>query len=560
MDESTETRTAGAGAGAGAGTGAGGAGTAAAGGGGRTGGGSGSGGRAMTRRALLVGVGAAGGAGAMFAAMGALGLAPGSQEKSFAPPQRSDFALQGRGAAKVVVLGAGIAGLTCAYELGKAGYDCTVLEAAERIGGRNLTVRGGDRLTELGGETQTAGFGEETYFNAGPGRIAPWMITMDYCRELGVPVEVFVNNNASAYVYTAGMSAPVRARTARADMYGYVAELLAKATDAGALDRRLTGEDRERLLEFLRRFGDIGEDLAYRGSDRRGFAAYPGGAEGVPLPGPSSLGEVLAAGTGRAITMDFGFEQAMPMFQPVGGMDAIVTALARAVGGDRIVTGAPVTGIRNLPGGVEVTHRGGVVRADYCIATLPPHLLARLRHNLGAQVAAALRTPVPAAAGKIGLEYGRRWWEADDRIYGGVTETDLDITHIWYPSHGYHARSGLIVGYYNTDEAAEAYGALPHRDRLRRALTQGKKIHGEKYRAELRSSVSVAWHRRPYAEGGWVRWPSHDGGFALLQRPAGRVYFAGDWLTHLVAWQAGAMESARSAVTGLHRRALAATS
>lgn len=514
----------------------------------------------MTRRALLLGVGAAGGAGAMFAAMGALGLAPDAQEKAFVPPQPSDFALRGRGAAKVVVLGAGVAGLTCAYELGKAGYDCTVLEAADRVGGRNLTLRAGDRLTEKDGETQTAEFGEGTYFNAGPGRIAQWMVTMDYCRELGVPIETFVNNNASAYVYTRGMTAPARARTARADLYGYVAELLAKATDAGALNRRLTKDDRERLAEFLRRFGDIGPDLTYRGSTRRGFETYPGVTGGVPVGAPPSLSDVLAAGTGRALTMDFGYEQAMPMFQPVGGMDAIVTALVRAVGRDRIKTGAPVTGLKNLPDGVEVAYQGGTIRADYCVATLPPHLLARLPHNLGAPITAALRTPVPVAAGKIGLEYGRRWWEIDDRIYGGITETDLDITHIWYPSHGYHSGSGLVVGYYNTEENAHLYGELSHRDRRSRALTQGKKIHGEKYRIELRSSVSIAWQRQPHIEGGWVYWPSHQGAFTLLQRPAGRVYFAGDWLTHLIAWQAGAMESARKAVTELHRRVLQTSS
>ncbi|MEV7009888.1 FAD-dependent oxidoreductase [Streptosporangium sp. NPDC051022] len=518
--------------------------------------------RGMTRRALLVGVGAAGGAGAMFAAMGALGLAPESHDspqRDFVPPQPSDFSLTGRGAAKVVILGAGVAGLTCAYELGKAGYDCTVLEAADRVGGRNLTLRGGDRLTETGGRPQTAAFGEGVYFNAGAGRIAPWMVTMDYCRELGVPIETFVNNNASAYVYTRGMTAPVRARTARADMYGYVAELLAKASGAGALNRRLTRQDRERLAEFLRRFGDLGPDLAYRGSTRRGFVTYPGVDAGLPIGVPPSLAQVFAAGMGRAITMDFGYDQAMPMFQPVGGMDAIVTALAAAVGRDRIRTGTPVTGLKNLPDGVEVTHRGGTFRADYCVAALPPNLLARLPHNLGAEITAALGTPVPVAAGKIGLEYGRRWWEIEDRIYGGVTETDLDITHIWYPSHGYHSRSGLVVGYYNTEENAELYGRLSHGARRARALTQGKKIHGEKYRTDLRSSVSIAWHRQPYLEGGWVRWPSYEGGFALLQRPAGRVYFAGDWLTHLVAWQAGAMESARRTVTELHERVLRAT-
>ncbi|MFD0890409.1 flavin monoamine oxidase family protein, partial [Streptosporangium algeriense] len=293
-----------------------------------------------------------------------------TRPEDYVPPRASDFSLSGRGAAKVVVLGAGIAGLTCAYELGKAGYDCTLLDAAERVGGRSLTLRRGDRLAENGGPAQTAAFQEGTYFNAGPGRIAPWMVTMDYCRELGVPIETFVNNNASAYVYTRGMKAPVRARTARADMYGYVAELLAKASHAGALNRRLTRDDRERLGEFLRRFGDLGPDLSYRGSTRRGFTVYPGADDGVPLGAPGSLAEVFAAGMGRAITMDFGYDQAVPMFQPVGGMDAIVTALTRAVGRDRIMTGARVTGLRNLPDGVEVTHTGGTLRADYCVATL----------------------------------------------------------------------------------------------------------------------------------------------------------------------------------------------
>ncbi|GGO64929.1 flavin monoamine oxidase family protein [Nonomuraea cavernae] len=511
-------------------------------------------GAVLTRRGLLVGIGAVGGAGAMYAAMGALGLAPAEQDKTFDPPRPGDFSLRGRGAATVVVLGAGVAGLTAAYELGKAGYDCTLLEARAKAGGRNLTLRGGDRLTELNGPAQEVTFGEGVYFNAGPARLAPWMLAMDYCRELGIPIETFVNNNAQAYVHTNGRT--VRARTARADMYGYVAELLAKATDVGALDRKLTKDDQERLLDFLRRFGDLGPKHDYEGSPRRGFVKYPALDTGTPIALPGSLREVLAAGTGRAITNDFGHEQATPMFQPVGGMDAIVTRLAEAVGQDRIRTGARVTGITTLDDGVEVTWDGGRIKADYCVATLPPHLLARIPHNLGTQITAALKTPVPAATGKIGLEYGTRWWELEDRIYGGVTETDLDITHIWYPSHDYHAERGLLVGYYNTAEHAELYGALTPEDRRHRALTQGKKIHGEKYRTGLLSSVSIAWDRQEHIQGGWVRWPAVDSSFTLLQRPSGRVYFAGDWLTHLIAWQAGSMESARSAVTQLHERVM----
>jgi monoamine oxidase len=492
----------------------------------------------------------------MYAAMGALGLAPSEQRGDFAPPQRSDFALRGRGAAKVVILGAGIAGLTSAYELGKAGYDCTILEASDRAGGRNRTIRGGDRLTELGGETQRAGFAEGTYFNAGPARIAQWMVTLDYCRELGVPIELFVNGNSNAYIYNTGMLEPVRFRTARADIYGYVAELLAKATDTGALDKELTSADRANLLDFLAQFGAIGTDGSYAGSARRGFQSYPATGPGTPLSGPPPMSDVLGYGLGRALSFDLDYEQAMPMFQPVGGMDKIVQALTREVGDDRIRTGAQVTKITNLADGVEVAYTGGLIKADYCVAALPPHLLAKIPSNFAAQVLSALAVPVPASAGKLGLEYRRRWWELEDRIYGGITETDLDLQRIWYPSYGFHGTHGLILGYYNIGAEADAYAALTHPQRVTRALNQGERIHGPKYRADLTAGVSVAWRRQPFIEGSWAGWRTYDSSFDLLRRPAGRVYFAGDWLTHLVAWQAGAFESARAAVTQLHQRVL----
>ena len=97
------------------------------------------------------------------------------------------------------------------------------------------------------------------------------------------------------------------------------------------------------------------------------------------------------------------------------------------------------------------------------------------------------------------------------------------------------------------------------RARVSRAVAQGVKIYGEKYRSELVSAFSVAWRRTPHHRGRVVGWPDGtEREYALLNQPAGRVYFAGDWLTHLISWQAGAFLSARAAVTRIHERVMAA--
>lgn len=524
----------------------------------------------MTRRSLLRSIGVAGGAGAMFESMRALGLVASPQALAvpdFREPRAGDLAAGSRGKT-VVILGAGVAGLTTAYELGKAGYRCVVLEAKDRVGGRVWTVRAGTTETDLDGHTQTARFSKDpgSYFNAGAARIPQSHITVDYCRELGVPLEPLLAHNANKLVHGEGVGAQ-QYRTVKADYQGYVSELLSKAVDQGALDAELTADDKEALLTFLSYYGDIGDKnagFAYTGSSRRGYEVEPGAAdqEGVPLGPPPSVSEVLSSGLGRWLTFESRYTHAETLLQPVGGMDAVTDALHKAAKrtGAEVITGAPVSEVRNTDAGVDVVYRGPGgkdtrISGDFCVATLPPNVMARIPTNLDSRVTSALRFPEAFSAGKLGLEYDRRWWELDERIYGGITMTDLDVLNIWYPSHGFHDDRGVIVGYYTEGPYSEAYSRLTPAERLRRALAQGAKIHGEKYRQGMRASFSVSWERTPHIEGGWMHWPSRDSGeYDLLNEPAGNVYFAGDWLSHFIAWQAGAIDSARYVVTALHDR------
>lgn len=121
---------------------------------------------AQTRRQFLQQVGITGGAGVLYSTMGALGLNAAAETPAFAAPTRND--LNGRNKKHVVILGAGIAYLTSAYELGKAGYKVTLLEARQRPGGRNWTVRGGTQETDLKGTTQRAKFSPGQYMNSKP--------------------------------------------------------------------------------------------------------------------------------------------------------------------------------------------------------------------------------------------------------------------------------------------------------------------------------------------------------------------------------------------------------
>src|ERR1700732_5586259 len=105
-----------------------------------------------SRRDLLRMIGITAGSTAMYQAMSSLGFAAES-------PYRGPIDLQGAPqGASVLVLGAGMAGMTAAYELRNAGYKVQVLEYNARAGGRNWSLRGGDRYTEMGGLTQQCEF------------------------------------------------------------------------------------------------------------------------------------------------------------------------------------------------------------------------------------------------------------------------------------------------------------------------------------------------------------------------------------------------------------------
>jgi monoamine oxidase len=517
----------------------------------------------MTRRELIWHAARTGGYGAAFLAMRSMDLlaSPLAVSSPFEIPPNA-----GRGT-KVVILGAGTAGLVAAYEMRKAGFNCTLLEAHQRPGGRNWTIRRGARVEFTDGTVQQCSFDEGQYFNAGPARIPSQHQTMlGYCKELGVAMEVEINTSRSTLLQSDKTfdGKPVEQREVINDTRGQVAELLAKAIRQGSLDQEVTREDRERMLAFLRSFGDLRSDYRYAGSSRAGLKRLPGAAEideerRDPLP----MHALLDASFWPGVMFEEGLDYQATMFQPVGGMDRIAYAFAQKLG--KVVKyGCPVREIRKTPDGVRVvyTERGAVrsLEASYCICTLPLSVLKATHSDLSPRVISAMNQVGYAAAYKIAWE-ARRFWEQENNIYGGISwlstgpisvETS-NLANVWYPSGGMFSEKGVLVAGYGTESGE--FGRLPSMEaKFAASRAAVEKLHPGRSK-ELAKPLYVSWAKTPFALGSWVLGNGyHEGPYKEFLIPDDRVYFAGDHCSHLTTWQEGAALSAQRAVEMIAKR------
>lgn len=521
---------------------------------------------APSRRHFLAKALAVGGSGFLLANMKAWGMDIASTRD--APPL-----MEGSGKGKtVVILGAGLAGMTAAYEMSKLGYTCKVIEARASAGGRCQTARTGTVLEELGGEKQVCGFDKGQYINFGPWRI-PFnhRSTLHYTSSFGVPLELFNNDNDAAYVYNDNAAGALRGKRLRqfevkADMRGYVDELLAKGLQSGAMDSQVNGADKQLLIDYLVNEGYLSKkDLRYRGTEGRGFKTNPGAGvspgPGVPSD-PLGFSDLLQSKLGHIYHSVHEFTQQSTMLQPVGGMDAIAKAFEKRVG-KMIRYNTEVVSLRNHSDRVEVgvkdlkTGAISIVKGDFCLCTLPLSVLRQVDSDFSPKFKAAMQGAAYAPVCKIGLQMGRRFWEEDDGIYGGHVFTDTKgINLISLPSSSWQGKKGTLLGFYSFAGDAAELSALSLKERAAYAVAAGEKIFPGQYQKNFESAFSVAWHRVKYNLGGWAEWSeeAREKAYPILVEGEQRTLLAGEHMSYLGGWQAGAIESSWQQMARIHQR------
>ncbi|MAR07829.1 MAG: monoamine oxidase [Cyanobium sp. NAT70] len=468
---------------------------------------------------------------------------------------------------RTIVVGAGVAGLVLAYELNQRGANVELWEASSRVGGRNLTVRPGETIKEEGHPDQICKLPQGAYLNAGPGRISHHhRAVLHYCRCFGLELRPYQTLNRSALVHRffprIDQDVIVRNRQLQFDGQGRIGELAAKVGPWLDENSEISEELSDAFEDWLHDNFDVHKNASgewqYRAGGRQGYEHSRGG---IDSPGvvkqPLTLDQIL----GLRLWYDDPrrspdvIDEQLSMFELEGGNDGLIQALSNQLQ-DQLRLNRRLTQLeRCSSGGVKlraVDHCSDEieVEADRVVLAMQPQAMHGMELDLPAEYLEGLRSIPQRSAVKVGGWMRRRFWEEDLGIYGGISFTNLPNQQIWYPNRDFHnPAGGFLVMAYSALKYGEALGKLKPKQRCELTVELAKRIHPQ-IEDELNDStlLTIAWQNVPHIRSPWVAWTPelYQKWFSTVAKPCGSVAFAGDWCSHLPAWQEGAIRSAYS--------------
>jgi monoamine oxidase len=457
-----------------------------------------------------------------------------------------EFGLEPRdqGSKRVIVIGAGMAGLVAAFELARQGHHPIVLEAQNRVGGRVYTMRS---------------FAPGLYAEAGAMRVPRVHdLTLEYCDLFGLELRPFVMGNPKALVHIGGQRMTAEEAASQPERLPFELAEHERGRTVGQLWAAATQD----LRQLLDEEGDAGWAEIVRQYDQyslREFLVYKGFSEGaiemygvlnfVESDMNNAVIEELREDLGKA------FED---MQEIVGGMDRLPNAFYAQLG-DRIRFGAEVRAIDQGPDSVTIHYKTEAgrfsVTGDYAICAIP---FSVLRHvdvlkPFTREKQRAIRQLNYSASTKILFQVAERVWEADDGIFGGATVTDLPIRRLNYPTPDPTTSRGVLLASYTWSQDAARWGAMDPETRLEEALDDVLQIH-PRVREVYEVGASHAWYNDRWASGAFALFaPEQQTQLqADIIRPEGRVYFAGEHCSLHHAWIQGALESGIRAAREIH--------
>lgn len=433
----------------------------------------------------------------------------------------------------IVIIGAGFAGLTAAWELHRAGREVVVLEARSRVGGRVYTLRdfSNGRLAEAGGE----------FINPEHHRIQALV------KYFGLSLEVVpgmdewfswlaLEGKIGAAGDVSVWGVRLDEEVARIDM---ALTELGKRVNDPANPQNMTDAaelDQMPVMAWL-------ESLDVHPLARKGFAAR---LQAEFLVEPTGHSTLDLARWGSLVEAE-GVEG--PTYHILGGNDQLIQAIAAELPDIRF--NARVTAVRQLADKVAVTYemdsQSHQLEADQIVMAVPigPMKAIQFDPPLPEIYQNALNTLTLGPVTKVLLEYNRPFWH--EAGWSGLLLTDLPINCIWLTAGGQLGEGGMLTVYTGGQPAAE-FTKMNDEERIAAVLSHVESLFpgSSEY---LTNSRTIAWQNEPLTQGGYAYFPpgSVTAYYAQLRQPDGRLHFAGEHTAVYQGYMEGAIESGQRA-------------
>jgi monoamine oxidase len=430
----------------------------------------------------------------------------------------------------VTVIGAGLAGLSAAYDLHRLGWQVTVLEARDRVGGRVYTLRNFSNglVAEGGGEfieeSHTRMLAYADQFHLLLGRVGSWQ---GQARDWGA-FEGKAGPKSDARIWGVNLHDEVeKIWLALAELGELVPDPSQPQTAHGAdvLDTKSTA--------------DWIDSLDAHPLAKKEFIQHIR-AEYTCEPQRQSLLDLA-----RNVSMYYTTLERKLNYRVIGGNDQIPRALAAALPDVRF--NAPVTSIRVLPDEVTVTYQHGnsyqTVSSAFAVLAIP--LTTARLIEFHPPLPEAHRRMVNelsyGAVTKVLIEYRRRFW--DDKGWNGRLSTDAPIVYTWHATNHIENEHGILTVYTGGDPAAKL-AALSDEERIQLAVAEIEKLFSGSSDL-IECTATVAWPKEAYTRGSYAALAPGQvtAHWKTLFEPAGRLFFAGEHATPIQGFMEGAVES-----------------
>jgi monoamine oxidase len=447
---------------------------------------------------------------------------------------------------KIIIVGAGMAGLVSASLLKQAGHHVTILEASERIGGRIYTLR--------------ADFRDEQYLEAGAMRIPnTHLLTWEYIKKFRLPVNTFINSTPNDIIYVRGIKTRLKIYEQNPDILGFPVA----PHERGKTATELLQTAIKPVTDFINQNPRKNWPLVVKDLDKYSMQAYlKYNPFGVPLSqGAIDVLKVILTLEGfpelsflellRELTILFAPN--IRFYEITGGNDQLPKAFNSQLK-DNILYGQKVKKIVQHDNQVTIHSVHKIlepfqITGDLVIVTIPFSVLQFVdiepRDSFSKNKWKAIRELHYVGSTKIGIQFKRRFWEKEG-MYGGRTVTDLPITYTQYPSHGLGtSEPGVVMASYTWEDDAIPWDSLSDEARLEYALKNLATIHGNQVYDEFVTGASHSWIRDPNNGGAFTMFKPEQAMelSPYISTPEGRVHFAGEHTSSTHGWIQGAIES-----------------